>query len=68
VDPRLPDVPVSKKPPKCAWVRARARRILGLQDQAGRILFEVDGVPRDSRGSDALGGGKFRSRRSSSRA
>jgi large subunit ribosomal protein L16 len=30
----FPDVPVSKKPPKSAWARARARRIVGGAGQA----------------------------------
>jgi large subunit ribosomal protein L16 len=42
----FPDVPVSKKPPKSAWVRARVRRISGrARVKPGRILFELDGVP-----------------------
>jgi large subunit ribosomal protein L16 len=43
----FPDVPVSKKPPKSAWARARVRRgILGGRVKPGRIMFEIDGVNR----------------------
>ena len=45
MDPRVSDVPVSKKPTKCAWARARARRIVGVPREAGPDHVEIGGVP-----------------------
>ena len=44
----FPDVPVSAKPPKSAWARARARPNLGGRVKPGRIMFEIDGVPEET--------------------
>ncbi len=41
----FPDVPVSKKPAEVRMGSGQGRAgILGCQGQAGRILFEIDGV------------------------
>jgi large subunit ribosomal protein L16 len=41
----FPDVPVTKKPARCAWVLAKgAPELWVARVKPGRIMFELDGV------------------------
>jgi large subunit ribosomal protein L16 len=47
----FPDVPVSSKPTEVPYGLGQGRaRVLGRRVKPGRIMFEIDGVPRSSGG------------------
>ena len=46
VDPHLPGPAGLENPPKCAWVRVKGSVEYWVAPvKAGRIMFEIDGVP-----------------------
>ena len=49
----FPDRPLTKKPPRPAWVPARARRSSGSRTKPGRVLFEMS-YPNEQTAREAL--------------
>ena len=47
VDRIFPDKPITKKPAETRMGKGRVRRRVGGGGQAGRILFEIDGVSHE---------------------